>query len=369
MKIMISGGGTGGHIYPALTLINTLKIKYDNVEFLYIGTKKGLESDIVPRENIPYQYITVEGFKRKITLYNFKVLYNAIKSFFKARKIINDFKPDVVVGTGGYVCGPVLLAAATKKIPTIIQEQNAMPGVTNKILGKFVNNICLGYEKAKNYFQKEKVIVTGNPIRDDFLIKKSSADYKSLDLDENKKTILISGGSRGAKSINDASISMLKKYLNREDLQIILITGSNDFNHYMKKLAEDNIDLKKYPHIKILDYAYNMPKFLRVADLCVLRAGASTLSEITAMGKASILIPYPYAAANHQEVNARELEKNKAAKVILNKDLNEEILYNTINEILTDEAQLKNMERESLKLGKPSASYIISEEIVKLTKK
>ena len=362
MRIIFSGGGTGGHIYPALTLIDTIKNKLPDTEFLYVGTEKGLESDIVPKTGINFSAMKLEGgLERHFTLENFKRAADAILSIKRAGKIIDDFKPSVVVGTGGYVCGPVLLAASLKKIPTLIQEQNAVAGITNKILSKFVMKIAVGSKLALKNFPANKTVYTGNPIRSEVLTAKREDGLREFNFSEDKPVILISGGSRGARSINLAMVDVLKNAGNF-NAQFLHVTGKNEYESVTKKLG----DLP--PNVKVVPYLYNMPQAMAMADLAIFRAGATGLAELTARGVPAILIPYPYAAENHQEFNAMELVKVGAARMILNKDLTAEILSAQIDELLKNPDELQKMSAASLSIGRPQAAAEISDLILDLTK-
>ncbi len=368
MRIIISGGGTGGHIYPAITLINNIKKIVPTAEFLYVGTKKGLEADIIPRENIPFVTLDIKGFERHLTLENLMVLGKALKGVLKATSIVRRFKPDVAIGTGGYVCGPILMAASLMGIPTLIQEQNAIPGVTNKILSKFVSKIAVGYERAAEYFPADKVVFTGNPIRDDILSCSRDEGLMEFSLATDKKTILVSGGSRGAHSINKAMLEVHKYFTNNYRIQIMHVTGKNDYDFVMKGLKDLGVNVDKTDNISVYPYLYDMPKALAAADIAVFRAGATSLAELTARGVPAVLIPYPFAAENHQEFNARELEKNGAAKVILNKDLTGERLIDSLEKMLSSESYLQKMTDASRSMGKPSAASVIAEMAVGLAK-
>ncbi|MBQ7630656.1 MAG: undecaprenyldiphospho-muramoylpentapeptide beta-N-acetylglucosaminyltransferase [Selenomonadaceae bacterium] len=362
MRIIFSGGGTGGHIYPALTLIDTIKNKLPDTNFLYVGTEKGLESDIVPKTGINFSAMKLEGgFERHFTPENFKRAADAILSIWRAGKIIDKFKPDVVVGTGGYVCGPILLAASLKKIPTLIQEQNAVAGITNKILSKFVTKIAVGSKLALKNFPADKTIYTGNPIRAEVLTAKREDGLREFNFTADKPVILISGGSRGARSINTAMIDVLK-HAENFDAQFLHVTGKGEFETVIKNF--DNLP----PNVKIVPYLYNMPQAMAMADVAIFRAGATGLAELTARGVPAILIPYPYAAENHQEFNAMELVKVGAARMILNKDLNAEILSAQIDEFLKNPAELQKMSAASLSIGRPQAADEISDLILSLTK-
>ena len=363
MKLIVSGGGTGGHIYPALTLIDAIKSKRPDAEFLYVGTQKGLEADIVPKAGINFTALNLEGgLERRFTLENFSRAANAIWSIKHASDIVKNFKPNVVVGTGGYVCGPILLAASLMKVPTLIQEQNAVAGVTNKILSKFVTKIAVGTHDALKNFPAEKTVYTGNPIRSEVLAAKKSDGLKEFGFTEDKPIVLISGGSRGARSINNAMIEVLKSAAQKNSAQFLHVTGKGEFDAVTEKLT----DVLDAPNIKVVPYLYNMPRAMAMADLAIFRAGATGLAELTARGVPSILIPYPFAAENHQEFNARALVEAGAARMILNKDLTAEILSAKIDELLTAPETLKKMSEASLSLGKPHAADEIAELILEL---
>ena len=363
MKIIVSGGGTGGHIYPALTLIDAIKAKRSDAEFLYVGTEKGLEADIVPKAGINFTALKLEGgLERRFTLENISRAADAIWSVKRASDIVKKFKPDAVVGTGGYVCGPILLAASLMKVPTLIQEQNAVAGVTNKILSKFVNKIAVGTRDALKNFPPEKTTYTGNPIRAEVLAAKREDGLREFKFTDDKPIVLISGGSRGARSINNAMIDVLKAAAQKNSAQFLPVTGKGEFDSVKKNLGD--VDA---PNVKVVPYLYNMPTAMAMADLAVFRAGATGLAELTARGVPAILIPYPYAAENHQEFNARALVEAGAARMILNKDLTAEILSEKIDELLTSPELLKRMAAASLSLGKPDAAAEIADMILQLT--
>lgn len=364
MKIIVSGGGTGGHIYPALTLIDAIKSKRADAEFLYVGTQKGLEADIVPKAGINFVALELEGgFERRFTLENISRAANAIMSIKRASNIVKDFKPNAVVGTGGYVCGPILLAASLMKIPTLIQEQNAVAGVTNKILSKFVDKIAVGTRDALKNFPPNKTTYTGNPIRAEVLAAKKSDGLREFHFTADKPIVLISGGSRGARSINNAMIDVLKSAAQKNSAQFLHVTGKGEFDSVTEKLS----DILDAPNIKVVPYLYNMPTAMAMADLAIFRAGATGLAELTARGIPAILIPYPFAAENHQEFNARTLVDAGAAKMILNKNLTAEILSATLDELLSSPEKLKSMAQASLSLGKPNAADEIADLILSLT--
>lgn len=368
MKIIISGGGTGGHIYPAITLINKIRQNVPECEFLYVGTSSGLEADIVPKENIDFKTIEVQGFRRSLSLKNIKIFLKSLRSVLKSYKIIKDFKPDVVIGTGGYVCGPVLMAASLMKIPTLIQEQNVIPGITNKILSKFVDAIAVGYKEAEKYFPKSKVVFTGNPIRDEIMSAQKEKGLQELGLEKDKFTVLIAGGSRGARSLNCAMVGVHKSFANNKKIQLLHITGKDNYNTIVDKLKNINIDHEKVSNIVIKPYLYDMPLAIAVADFAISRAGALGIAELTARGIPSMLVPYPYAAENHQEYNANIIAKNGAAVVVKDADISSGKIISIIEKFSEDNEALIEMKKASIKIGKPNASQVITDLIIKLAK-
>lgn len=346
MKILISGGGTGGHIYPALALLHGLKKKYKQLDVLYIGTEEGLEAKIVPKENIPFQTIKISGFRRRLSLENIKTVARFFSSYHKSKKYIKEFQPDVVIGTGGYVSGPVLFAAARKGIPTIIHEQNSVPGVTNIFLSKFVTKVAISFEVASEFFPKEKLAFTGNPRASEVMTNCKGVSKKQFGFSDQKRLVVISGGSRGARPINDAVLDYIKE-TKEIDYEVLYITGDVHYENVQKQL--EGIDIPE--GFKLAPYVANMQELLSVTDLIVNRAGATTIAEITALGLPSILIPSPYVTNNHQEKNARVLEDHGASHVLLEKDLTGKKLKHVIESLLHDEDELKRMYENSFTLG------------------
>jgi UDP-N-acetylglucosamine--N-acetylmuramyl-(pentapeptide) pyrophosphoryl-undecaprenol N-acetylglucosamine transferase len=361
MRIIMSGGGTGGHIYPAITIIKAIQKQVKSCEVLFIGTQHGLESDIIPKEGFDFRTIDVRGFERRLSVQNLQTIIKTIGSVWQSRQIISQFKPDIVIGTGGYVCGPVLLAASMMGIPTMIQEQNVIPGITNKILARFVDKIAVGYAEAIQYFtNQDKVFTSGNPIRSEVLTATREEGLRALDLDPEKRTILISGGSRGARSINEAMLKVHQQFAGRKDIQLLHITGQSEYNGIVGNLKQSCIDITKAGNIIIKPYLYNMPQALAVADIAVFRAGAIGLAELTARGIPSILIPYPYAAENHQEFNARVMEKQGAAVVIRDVELDGYKLIEVIDRLIQSPQTLTGMATASKEIGCPEAAESIA---------
>ncbi len=371
MRIIISGGGTGGHIYPAITIAREVAKLADNCEILFVGTKQGLEADIIPKEGFAFATIEVRGLERRLSWQNVKTLFTTIGGVWNSSRIIKKFRPDVVIGTGGYVCGPVLLAASLLKIPTIIQEQNVIPGITNKILARFVDKIALGYQEAATNFNKcktEQIVVTGNPIRPEVMFAEREAGLSELGLASNKLTVLVVGGSRGARSINNVMAGVCNYFGGNPHIQILHVTGQSEYNSIVGNYKQSGIDTSSAGNIIIKPYLYNMPLALAAADLAIFRAGAVGLAELTARGIPAILIPYPYAAENHQEFNAKALEKQGAAIVIADKELTDVKLIDAIKMLLDNPKMLSNMAKKSKELGHPQAAETIARLAISLKK-
>lgn len=371
MRMIISGGGTGGHIYPAITIAREVAKLSDKCEILFVGTKQGLEADIVPKEGFNFTTIEVRGLERKLSWRNVQTLFNTVGSVWASSQIIKKFKPDVVVGTGGYVCGPVLLAASLLKIPTMIQEQNVIPGITNKILARFVDKIAIGYREAQTYFtayKPEQIVFTGNPIRPEVMSATREEGQRALGLNPGKVTLLVVGGSRGARSINNAMFGVYKHFNGNERIQILHVTGQSEYNSIVGNIKQSGIELSGDGNIIIKPYLYNMPLALAASDLAIFRAGAVGLAELTARGIPAILIPYPFAAENHQEFNARALEKQGAAKVIADKELTSAKLIDTIEKLLDNPEILSGMAHKSRELGRPHAAEAIARLALSLKK-
>ena len=368
MRIIVSGGGTGGHIYPALTIVRAIQKKISDAEFLYVGTKDGLEADIVPKEGLAFETVNIQGFKRSLTPENLVRGAQAFGGVVKAMSIVRRFKPDVAVGTGGYVCGPILLASSLMGIPTLIQEQNVMPGVTNRLLSRFVSCIAMGTKEAAEHFPKGKRVFTGNPIREEVMKARSEDGKKMFGLDPKAKTVLVSGGSRGARSINRAMIGVLAHYAGRSGVQILHVTGKVGYDETLENLREAGVDLSAAGNLFIEPYLYNMPHALACADVAVFRAGAIGIAELTARGVPSVLVPYPFAAANHQEMNARAIASAGAARMILDRELTAERLLSVLAELLSEDAKLKRMAKAAKKLGRPKAADEIASRVIRLAK-
>lgn len=360
MKVIISGGGTGGHIYPAIAIADKIKKEDPKAKILFIGTEKGLESEVVPKAGYMIETITVSYLKRKISFHNIKSAAKLMKGLFQARRIIKKFKPDVVIGTGGFVCGPVVYSASRMGIKTLIHEQNVYPGLTNRILGKYVDRIAISFDEAKKHFkQKGKIFVSGNPVREEFLKVDLHEALMKYNKERDIPLVLIVGGSGGSLSINNTAINLILNY--KTNFNIILVTGKRHYSSVVERLSNENIDMTK-----IEPYLDDMPLALKACDIIVCSAGAISISEITVLGKPSILIPKAYTAENHQEFNANAMEALGASITIKEKDLAANVLYERINDLLEDRNKLLEMEKQSKKAAKTNALESIYKEIISL---
>lgn len=357
MKVIISAGGTGGHIYPALALINKMKEKFKDLKVLYIGTTDRMEKDIVPNMGIDYYGIKVSGLSKN-PIRCFNSITNLLKASFKCKKIIKKFNPDIVIGVGGYVTVPVIYEAHKLKIKTILHEQNSIPGKANKFLSKYADVVCCSFKDSMKYFDKEKTVFTGNP-RGEEVIKCTPCQKKDYNLDENKKLVLITNGSLGASTINKKIMDMVTKFKDK-DYEVLLVLGKDNYEIYKNTSVPVNV--------KLTPYVENMGELLKRTDLIVTRAGATIIAEITALGIPSILIPSPYVANNHQYLNALSLKNNDATILIEEKNFDETLFLNNIDKILYDKEFRNNLISNTKKLGVTDASTRIINEILKLVK-
>jgi UDP-N-acetylglucosamine--N-acetylmuramyl-(pentapeptide) pyrophosphoryl-undecaprenol N-acetylglucosamine transferase (EC 2.4.1.227) len=364
LKIIVTGGGTGGHIFPALAFIRLVKQMEEEAEFLYIGTEKGLESKIVPRADVPFRTIDISGLKRSLSPENVKTAIKLVRSIRESKRIIKDFRPDLVLGTGGYVCGPVVFAAARLGIPTVIHEQNSIPGLTNKILSRFVDKVAISFRETAQFFPREKVAWTGNPRATEVAGTDGKKWRMAQGLPRGKKLVLIFGGSRGARPINEAVIQMLPE-LGMRPYEVLYVTGEI---HYQRVMEEARI-AGEPENVKIVPFIHNMPEVLAAADLVVSRAGATSIAELTAIGVPAILIPSPYVTANHQLKNAELLAKNGAAIVLPESELNGIRLMNEMDRIIRDDARLIKMKESAKRIGVPNAGFLLYDLCVSLVKK
>lgn len=363
MRVIVTGGGTGGHIYPALAIADKFVEKYKDAKILYVGTPNSLEEKIVEKYGYDFASVEVKGFQRKLSLENIKRVFIANKAIRTAEKIIREFNPDIVVGTGGYVSGPVVYAATKYKTITVIHEQNAYPGITNRILAKRVNKVYLGFENAKNFFKTKSDIRTiGNPVRAGIINPNSKAEArKILGIDEKEKFILVSGGSSGSNSINKTFIELIPKLVEK-NIGFIFSTGKSHYSDVVGLVGEYIKD-NKY---MIVEYIDDMSNYISASDVCIISAGAMTIAEINAVGRASIIVPKAYSTENHQEVNAKNIQDNGAGYYIKENDLKIENLEGLLFEVLENNDLRLKMERKSKDLYNINPCETIVTEIEKM---
>ncbi len=362
LKIIISGGGTGGHIFPAISIANAIKSRWDNVEILFVGAIGRMEMDRVPSAGYKIVGLPVVGFDRKNLLKNFNVVFKLLKSMNHARKIISDFKPNIAIGVGGYASGPILRAAASKNIPTLIQEQNSYAGVTNKLLAKKASVICVAYDNMDRFFPKDKIVLTGNPTRHDLVIsvENRSKGYEHFGLNPEVKTILMVGGSLGARTLNDSIINSFKK-IESSNLQIIWQCGKYYFEE-MKTLQQDGVipsNVFLFDFVSRMDYAYS------IADLVISRAGAGSISEFSNLAKPVILVPSPNVSEDHQTQNALALVKHSAAIMIKDSEAKQTLFDSAIG-LINDSDKLERLSLNISKLAQPDSANRIVDEVEKL---
>ena len=364
LRIIISGGGTGGHIFPAISIANAIKAACPNAEILFVGALGRMEMQRVPAAGYKIEGLPICGFDRKHLLKNIKVLFKIWKSQQMAKKIIKDFKPQVAVGVGGYASGPTLNKAAAMGIPCLIQEQNSYAGVTNKLLAKKAAKICVAYDGMERFFPAEKIILTGNPVRQALLDTKMTREeaITSFGLDPNKKTILLVGGSLGARTINESVLQYLD-LVKSSDVQFIWQTGS----FYRESIAE-RLKGETIPNLIVTDFITDMGAAYKAADLVISRAGASSISEFCLIGKPVILVPSPNVAEDHQTKNALALSTKQAAIHVKDAEAPATLLPLAL-ETIHDDAQLKSLSENVLKLALPNSAEIIAKEVIKLAEK
>ena len=366
-RIIISGGGTGGHIFPALSIADAIRSKHPEAKILFVGANNRMEMQRVPDAGYDIVGLPIAGFNRKNLFKNIKVLWLILKSQRMAKKIIKEFAPQVAVGVGGYASGPTLKMAASMNIPTLIQEQNSYAGVTNKILSKKAKMICVAYENMDRFFPHEKIKLTGNPVRKNLLEMRANRNeaIKAMGLDENKKCVLIVGGSLGARSINEAIIANIEKIRENSGIQFIWQTGKLYFEEMKKRAAEGN---GKPENLVITDFVSNMANALGAADLVVSRAGAGSISEFALLGKAVILVPSPNVSEDHQTKNAMALVNKDAAIYVKDADAPEVLLKKAVDTV-KDEAKLVSLCENIKKLGLKNSADVIADEVIKLATK
>ena len=360
-KIILSGGGTGGHIYPAIAIANELKLRFPESEFLFVGAKDRMEMEKVPQAGYQIKGLWITGIQRQLTLKNMMFPFKLISSLWNAKKIINQFKPDVAIGTGGFASGPLLHVAALKGIPSLIQEQNSYPGITNKLLSKKVAKVCVAYNGLERFFPSEKIIKTGNPVRQDLLdiSSKRAEAIKYFNLIEGKQTLLVLGGSLGAKAINELMVDELD-FLQTLNVQVIWQCGKLYYQTY--KLYGNTKHVQVHEFINKMDYAY------AAADFIISRAGAGSVSELCIVGKPVVFVPSPYVAEDHQTKNANAIVKENAALLIAQEDLKVDF-KNKFGQLVASKEKQEELSQNIKKLALVNATKDIADEVEKLLNK
>ena len=358
LRIIISGGGTGGHIFPAISIANEIKLRYPTAEILFVGAQDRMEMQKVPEAGYKIEGLWISGIQRKLTAKNLLFPVKLVKSLWKARDIIKTFQPDVAIGTGGFASGPLLQMANRENIPTLIQEQNSYPGITNKLLAKGADKICTAYPDMERFFPAEKIVLTGNPVRQDLLDvqKKREEAIAFFELDNTKKTVLVLGGSLGARKINQLIQDNLSEF-ERNDLQVIWQTGSLYYEDYEQLGTKENIQI--FAFLKRMDLAY------AAADVIISRAGAGTVSELCIVGKPIVFIPSPNVAEDHQTKNAMSIAEKDAA-VVLSESHLEQGFRSIFFELVRSDEKMKSLSNNIKKLAKPFATANIVNEVEKL---
>ena len=365
LRVIISGGGTGGHIFPAISIANAVRERWPDAEILFVGAEDRMEMERVPAAGYSIVGLPVAGFDRKNMLRNVPVAFKLLKSMKRARKIVTDFKPDIAVGVGGYASGPILKAASAKGVPTLIQEQNSYAGVTNKMLAQKAATICVAYEGMDKFFPKEKIVLTGNPCRQDLVISKENS-AKGVDffqLDPTKKTILMLGGSLGARTLNESMVASFPKLALAEDVQVIWQCGK----YYYKEMQQLQVEGKIPANVHLFDFVSRMDWAYAVADLVISRAGAGSISEFCLLGKAVVLVPSPNVAEDHQTKNAQALVTTDAA-VMVSDVLAPDLLFDVALSLIQNNEQLKSLRSQIAKLAQHDSAKRIVDEIEKIVR-
>ncbi|MCG1036101.1 undecaprenyldiphospho-muramoylpentapeptide beta-N-acetylglucosaminyltransferase [Polaribacter sargassicola] len=359
INILISGGGTGGHIYPAIAIANEIKLRYPEANFLFVGAKDKMEMEKVPQAGYKIKGLWISGIQRKLTIDNLSFPFKLMSSLREAKRIIKEFKPDVAIGTGGFASGPTLIMANKKGFPTLIQEQNSFPGITNKLLGKKAHKICVAYDNLERFFPVEKIVKTGNPVRQDLLTidTKRKEGKEFFKLDKTKKTVLILGGSLGARKINQLVENNLNFFKSKE-VQIVWQCGKFYFDEYKKYNELDNVQVHQF--LNRMDLAY------AASDIIISRAGASSVSELCIVGKPVIFIPSPNVAEDHQTKNAKSIADKEGA--ILLKETELETFSSVFKELIKDDKRQQQLSKNIKELALPSATIDIVNEVEKLLK-
>ena len=363
MKVVIAGGGTGGHLFPGLALAEEFKRRDPATEVTFVGTEHGIEARIVPRERYPIRYLRAEGFVGRSFLKKIRAIIKTALSIPDARRILSSIRPDIVIGVGGYASGAVVLLASLRSVPTVIHEQNSVPGLTNRILGRIVKRICVTYHESLPFFPMGRAFLTGNPIRAKIPKAEKNAACRLFALDDSTFTVFVFGGSSGARAINRGMVDALNHLIDlKEKIQFLHQTGEKDYESVREAYRKAGFRGTVAPFI------YEMPEAYAAADMVISRAGATTLAEITALGKPAVLVPYPFAAGRHQELNALKLREMGAAFMLTDEELNGDRLAGHIRELIENDSMRSEMRQASKGLGRPDAAGKIVDIAMSLVK-
>ena len=362
MKVLIAAAGTGGHIYPGITIANKIKQEEKKSEILFLGTTRGLENDLVPRAGYELRTISAYGLSIQISISNTKNMFKTFKGFVDANLLVKEFKPDIIIGTGGYICGAAAVAATINNVPFLLHESNAFPGKAIKLLSKKADAVMVSFEETIDRIKNCKnVIYTGTPVKikkQNYRIDEKINIIKKIGLSGTKPIVLIFGGSQGAKRINEALIGIIENSINK-NYQIYWATGPKQYDNIKLELESKNININNIPNCKVIPYIYNMEEIENISDLVVARSGAMTITEIANLEKPSILIPLPNVSGDHQMYNAKVLEKVGATKIIKNQDLTSDVLHNIIEEIVLNKTKCIEMGKNASK----SATFNVEDKI------
>ncbi len=358
MKVIISGGGTGGHIFPAVSIANEIRKRDKDAQILFVGAEGKMEMEKVPAAGYEIVGLPVAGFQRRITYKNITFFFKLFASMQKAKKVVKDFKPDVVVGVGGYASGPILRVANNNNIPSVIQEQNSFPGVTNRILSQKVNKICVAYPNMERFFPQEKIVLTGNPIRQNLVKKMDRVEAAAMfGMDPDKKVVFVTGGSLGARTINEGILAGYEKLLDA-GFQLIWQTGKFYYEQIFNAVPERE-------GLRILAFVERMEAAFSLADVVVSRAGASSISEIAMLKKATVFVPSPNVSEDHQTKNAMALVNENAAVLVKDTEVKDKLI-DEVAALIGDEDKLRKLEQNVVKFAKPDAAVNIVDELLKL---
>ena len=370
MRVLVTGGGTGGHVNPAIAIANSIRDNIPGSEIAFVGTKRGIENKLVPKEGYPLYHIEIQGIRRSLSPSNIKTLWLAYTSVFKAKKLIKEFKPDLVVGTGGYVSWPVVRAASKLHIPCALHESNAIPGFAVKMLEKYVDRVHVKFEETRqNLKYPEKALRVGNPLRSAFMQNDRETARRTLGIEGKYRWFILScGGSMGAEPVNNAALDLMERYVSKHpEILYVHATGSLEYEAAKKQFEARGLD--RYENIQLLEYIYDMPVRMAAADLVINRAGAVTISELAISAKPCILIPSPYVANNHQYKNARVLADAGAAVLIEEKDITPSTLSDAVESLFSDRARLASMSEKIRAFAVQDATDRLFHELVKLAEK